>query len=110
MAAAPLGGEVGRLAADASRRMQEGKEEECLAALDRAETLLGTVPEEGIAPKRRQELERRLWWGYTKLGIRRVDGGMWEESLDPLLRALGFQGVGADRQEGKRRPAVRALR
>src|SRR5206468_2208061 len=97
MLAATFGGEVGQLTADAIRRMQEGKEEECLAALDRAETLLGTIPEEGIAPKRRQELERRLWWGYTKLGIRRVDGGMWEEALEPLLRALNFQGVGADR-------------
>src|SRR5439155_18936421 len=81
MLAATFGGEVGQLTADAIRRMQEGKEEECLAALDRAETLLVTIPEEGIAPKRRQELERRLWWGYTKLGIRRVDGGMWEEAL-----------------------------
>src|SRR5262249_35950289 len=59
--AAPFRGEVGQLTADAIRRMQEGKEEECLAALDRAESLLGTIPEEGIAPKRRQELERRLW-------------------------------------------------
>jgi len=109
MLAATFGGEVGQLTADAIRRMQEGKEEECLAALDRAETLLGTIPEEGIPPKRRQELERRLWWGYTKLGIRRVDGGMWEESLDPLLRALGFQGVSADRQDETRGPLVRAL-
>src|SRR5207245_2507869 len=109
MLAATFGGEVGQLTADAIRRMQEGKEEECLAALDRAETLLGTIPEEGIAPKRRQELERRLWWGYTKLGIRRVDGGMWEEALEPLLRALNFQGVGADRQEETRGPLIRAL-
>jgi tetratricopeptide (TPR) repeat protein len=109
MLAATFGGEVGQLTAEAIRRMQEGKEEECLATLDRAETLLGTIPEEGIAPKRRQELERRLWWGYTKLGIKRVDGGMWEEALEPLLRALGFQGVGADRQEETRGPLVRAL-
>src|SRR6266446_1688548 len=109
MLAATFGGEVGQLTADAIRRMQEGKEEECLAALDRAETLLGTIPEEGIAVKRRQELERRLWWGYTKLGIRRVDGGMWEEALEPLLRALNFQGVGADRQEETRGPLIRAL-
>jgi len=109
MLAATFGAEVGQLTADAIRRMQEGKEDECLAALDRAESLLGTIPEEGIAPKRRQELERRLWWGYTKLGIRRVDGAMWEEALDPLLRALGFHGVGADRQEETRGPLVRAL-
>src|ERR1043166_7358694 len=89
--------------------MQEGKEEECLAALDRAETLLGTIPEEGIAPKRRQERDRRLGWEYTKLAIRRVDGGMWEEALEPLLRALNFQGVGADRQEETRGPLIRAL-
>src|SRR5262249_21856686 len=57
MLAATFGGEVGQLTADAIRRMQEGKEDECLAALDRAETLLGTIPEEGSAPERRQELE-----------------------------------------------------
>ncbi len=109
MLAATFGGEVGQLTAEAIRRMQEGKEEECLATLDRAETLLGTIPEEGIPAKRRQELERRLWWGYTKLGIKRVDGGMWEEALEPLLRALGFQAVGADRQEETRGPLLRAL-
>ena len=109
MLAATFGGEVGQLTAEAIRRMQEGKEDECLATLDRAETLLATIPEEGIPAKRRQELERRLWWGYTKLGIKRVDGGMWEEALEPLLRALGFHGVGADRQDETRGPLVRTL-
>ena len=109
MLAVTFGGEVGQLTAEAIRRMQEGKEEECLATLDRAETVLRTIPEEGIPARRRQELERRLWWGYTKLGIKRVDGGLWEEATEPLLRALSFQAVGTGRQEETRGPLVRAL-
>src|SRR5262249_46155574 len=44
MLATTFGAEVGQLTADAIRRMQEGKEDECLATLDRAETLLATIP------------------------------------------------------------------
>jgi tetratricopeptide (TPR) repeat protein len=107
--AATFGGEVGQLTAEAIRRMQEGKEEEAVATLERAETLLATIPADGLPAKRRQELERRLWWSYTKLGLRRVEGGMYEEALPPLLHALGFEGVGPERQEETRGPLVRAL-
>lgn len=107
--AATFGGEVGQLTAEAIRRMQEGKEEEAVATLERAETLLATIPADGLPAKRRQELERRLWWSYTKLGLRRVEGGMYEEALPPLLHALGFTGVGPERQEETRGALVRAL-
>lgn len=106
---ATFGGEIGQLTAEAIRRMQEGKEEEALATLDRAESLLATIPPEAIPPKRRQELERRLWWSYTKLGIRRVEGGMFEEAVGPLMHALSFEGVGPERQEETQGPLVRAL-
>jgi len=102
-------GEVGQLTAEAIRRMQEGKEDEALATLDRAEKLLTTIPEEGLADKRRQELERRLWWSYTKVGLRRLDGGLYEEALAPLLHALHFGSVGPERLDETKRPLVRAL-
>lgn len=104
-----FGGEVGQLTAEAIRRMQEGKEEEALGTLERAESVLATIPADAIPAKRRQELERRLWWSYTKLGLRRVEGGMWEEALPPLMHALSFEGVGPERHEETLGPLVRAL-
>ncbi|MGH7388673.1 MAG: hypothetical protein ACREM3_04360 [Candidatus Rokuibacteriota bacterium] len=102
-------GEVGQLTAEAIRKMQEGKEDDAVATLDRAEALLATIPEEGVPDKRRQELERRLWWSYTKVGMRRLDGGMYEEALGPLLHALHFGSVGPGRLEETKRPLARAL-
>jgi tetratricopeptide (TPR) repeat protein len=102
-------GEVGQLTAEAIRRMQDGREDEALATLDRAETILATIPADGVPDKRRQELERRLWWSYTKLGIRRVENGNYEDALGPLLHALTFDGVGRERQEDTRAPLLRAL-
>ncbi|HEV8641793.1 MAG TPA: hypothetical protein VGV13_11900 [Methylomirabilota bacterium] len=102
-------GEVGQLTAEAIRRMQEGREVEALATLDRAEELLSTITDDGIPEKRRQELERRLWWGYTKVGIGRLEAGLYEEALEPLLHGLGFSSVGAARLEETRRPVVHAL-
>jgi tetratricopeptide (TPR) repeat protein len=103
------GGEVGQLTAEALRRMRDGKEMEALAALERAEELLGAIPEDGLPERRRQELERRLWWSYTKVGIRWLEGGMYEEALSPLLHALRFVSVGPNRLEETRRPLIRAL-
>lgn len=109
MMAATFGGEVGQLTAEAIRRLQEGREEEALAALDRAETVLATIPDDGLPPRRRQELERRLWWGFTRLGIARVEGGRLQEAVEPLMRALAFPAVGPERQEETRAPLARAL-
>jgi hypothetical protein len=89
--------------------MQEGKEVEALATLDRAEELLAATPDEGLTERRRQELERRLWWSYTKVGIRRLESGLPEDALEPLRRALRFTSVGAGRLEETRRPLARAL-
>jgi tetratricopeptide (TPR) repeat protein len=103
------GGEVGQLTAEALRRMRDGKEAEALATLKRAEELLAVIPEEGLPERRRQELERRLWWSYTKVGIRWLEGDMYEEALSPLLHALRFGSVGPNRLEETRRPLIRAL-
>ncbi|MGH7313839.1 MAG: hypothetical protein ACREJV_11745, partial [Candidatus Rokuibacteriota bacterium] len=103
------GGEVGQLTAEALRRMRDGKEVEALATLERAEELLAVIPEEGLPERRRQELERRLWWSYTKVGIRWLEGDMYEEAISPLLHALRFGSVGPNRLEETRRPLIRAL-
>lgn len=102
-------GEVGQLTAEALRRMQEGREAEALATLEQAEELLAATPEDGLSERRRQELERRLWWSYTKVGMRRLESGQGEDAVMPLLRALRFESVGDERLEETRRPLVRAL-
>ena len=43
--------------------MQEGRESEALAVLQRAEELLGAIPAEALPPTRRDEVDQRLWWG-----------------------------------------------
>lgn len=102
-------GEVGQLTAEAIRRIQDGREAEALATLGRAEKLLATIPEDGLTERRRHELEQRLWWGYTKVGMERVESGLYEEALEPLLHALGFASVGPLRLQETRRPLVQAL-
>ncbi|HEY7649885.1 MAG TPA: hypothetical protein VID04_12855 [Methylomirabilota bacterium] len=102
-------GEVGQLTAEALRSMREGKENEALAALERAETLLASIPEDSVPERRRQELERRLWWSYTKVGVRWVEGGTYHQAVAPLLRALRFASVGVERLDETRRPLARAF-
>jgi tetratricopeptide (TPR) repeat protein len=91
-------GEIGQLTAQAIASMQDARESEALGALQRAETLLGSIADEALTPKRREEVDRRLWWGYNKLGTRRLAAGEFEEALEPLLHAARFPGVGPDRQ------------
>jgi tetratricopeptide (TPR) repeat protein len=102
-------GEVGQLTAEALRRMRDGDEGAALSTLDRAEAMLAAIPEESVPERRRQELERRLWWSYTKVGIRWVEGGMNEQALAPLLHALRFANVGPQRLDETRRALARAF-
>lgn len=104
-----FGGEIGQLTAQAIRSMQEERESEALASLQRAEELLAAVPDEALPPKRREEVDQRLWWGYTRLGIRRVESGEYEAALEPLIHALRFADIGPDRQGETRAALVRAL-
>ena len=104
-----FGGEIGQLTAQAILGMQEGRESEALSVLKRAEELLAAVPADTLAPSRRDEVDQRLWWGYAELGSRRLDAGGYEEALDPLLHALRFTSIGAERQAETRAAVVRAL-
>jgi tetratricopeptide (TPR) repeat protein len=104
-----FGGEIGQLTAQAILSMQEGRESDAVAALQRAEELLGTIPTDALAPARREEVDQRLWWGYAELGSRRLDAGDYEEALDPLIHALRFTSIGPERQAETRGAVVRAL-
>jgi len=103
------GGEIGQLTAQAIRSMQAARETEALAALERAEELLDHVHDAALPPKRREEVDRRLWWGYKKLGRRRAQAGEYEGAVEALAHALRFAGVGTDRQADTRAALVRAL-
>jgi tetratricopeptide (TPR) repeat protein len=104
-----FGGEIGQLTAQAIRSMQEERESEALASLQRAEELLAAIPDEALPPKRREEVDQRLWWGYTRLGIRRVESGEYEAAIEPLVHALRFVAINPDRQAETRAALVRAL-
>ena len=104
-----FGGEIGQLTAQAILSMQEGRESEAVAALQRAEELLETIPTDALAQARREEVDQRLWWGYAELGSRRLDAGDYEEALDPLIHALQFTSIGPERQAETRGAVVRAL-
>ena len=104
-----FGGEIGQLTAQAIRSVQEERESEALASLQRAEELLAAIPDEALPPKRREEVDQRLWWGYTRLGLRRVESGEYEAALEPLVHALQFTDIGPERQEETRAALVRAL-
>jgi tetratricopeptide (TPR) repeat protein len=103
------GGEIGQLTAQAIRAMQAARETEALAALERAEDLLESIHDEALPPERREEVDRRLWWGYKKLGRRRAQAGEYEGAVDALAHALRFAGMGTDRQADTRAALVRAL-
>src|SRR5205809_8023332 len=67
------------------------------------------MPDEALPPKRREEVDQRLWWGYTRLGVRRLEAGDYEDAVDPLVRALRLPDVSPDRQSETRAALVRAL-
>lgn len=106
---ATFSGEIGQLTASAIRTLEDEREREAQSFLQRAEGILSAMPADAITPKRREDANRRLWWGYTKLGMRRVEAGEYEEALEPLFHALGIRDIDPERQQETREALVRAL-
>ena len=102
-------GEIGQLTASAIRALEDEREGEALTFLQRAEGVLKSVPSEALTSKRREEVNRRLWWGYTKLGMQRVEAGEHEGALEPLFHALRIGEINPERQQETREAIVRAL-
>jgi hypothetical protein len=92
-------GEIGQLTAQAMRGVQDGREADAVAALERVEALLERLSDAALSPERREEVGRRLSWGYRKLGERRLEAGDDEGALEPLLRALVHEGDAARQRE-----------
>ncbi len=102
-------GEIGQLSASAIRALEDEREGEALTFLQRAEEILTSVPPESLTSKRRDEVNRRLWWGYTKLGMGRVEAGEHEDAIEPLFHALRIGETSSERQQETREAIVRAL-
>jgi hypothetical protein len=101
-------GEIGQLTAQAIRSVQDARDADALRALQRAEMLMATLNDEALSAKRREEVDRRLWWAYSKLGERRLEAGEYETALEPLVHALGYD-VGTEQHEETRALLERAL-
>lgn len=101
-------GEIGQLTARAMRSLQEGREADALKGLQRAEKLLGALRDDALPAARRQEVERRLWSGYTRLGMRRLAAGDPGTAIDALAQALRYD-AGAERRVETRALLTRAL-
>ncbi len=101
--------EIGQLTAQAIRSVQDGKDGEALETLERAERLAAALPEGAVADERREEFERRLWWGYTKVGLRRCEVRNFDGAVEPLFHALHLGGIDPERADETRAALVRAL-
>jgi len=102
-------GEIGQLIADATGTLADEQGREALASLERAEGLLSSIADDALTPKLRENFRRRLWWGYAKLGLRRVEAGEFENALEPLFHALKIGPADRERQQDTRQALVRAL-
>ena len=100
-------GEVGRFTGQALE--SAGDVSEVLALMDRAEEAVRRMPPDALTAEQEEDLRRRLWWGHTKLGVERIEGGDPEAALPLLYRALGLPDMDAERQAQTRRALARAL-
>lgn len=101
--------EVEQLAAQAIRDLDEDREGEAVTLLQRAERVLASIPTDAIVKDQLGEMNRRLWWGYTKLGFRRVEAGQYADAIEPLFHALRIQEADPERQGETRAGLVVAL-
>lgn len=102
-----LAGQVTTLTADAIASVEEGRDWDAVAALERVDALVKAA--RGVPAERAEEMTRQLWWALTKLGARRVEAREFEDALDPLFRALRLGGIEPARRDETRWTMLRAL-
>jgi hypothetical protein len=100
-------GEIGRLTGQALN--PEVEVEEQVARLAEAEGIIRDLPEDALTESKGEDLVRRVWWGYMKLGTQRVEARDLDGALEPLYRALRLGEVDADRQQETRRLLLETL-
>jgi hypothetical protein len=76
--------------------------------LEGAEAIVRGLP--SSASHQMNELRRRLWWSYTKLGVQRMEGGdEGAAALEPLYHALHLAAGDADRETETRQCLAQGL-
>jgi hypothetical protein len=104
---AELRREIDRLTAAAIRGGHD--DGHAVGGLDRAEALLGALPDGAIGAAHRAAVAQRIWRGRSKLGFRRLRLGQLDAAADTLFHALAMRGIGRRRQRQVRDALVRTL-
>jgi hypothetical protein len=104
-----MSGEARQATAEALSCTRVGRADEAMAALLRAQSLIGAIGADALGARRRRELERRLWSGYVELGVDLVEAGAQDAALAPLFRALSFSEAEGERGRQVRGMLTRAL-
>jgi tetratricopeptide (TPR) repeat protein len=104
-----MSGEARHATAEALSCTRGGRGDEAMAALLRAQSLIEAIDADALGARRRRELERRLWSGYVKLGVDRVEAGAQDAGLAALFRALSLSEAGSERGRQVRGVLARAL-
>jgi len=99
-------GEVTRLTGQA---LESDDLDAAIRTLQSAEAVVRDLPESASASPRIPELRRRLWWGYTKLGVERLEGDDEGAALEPLYHALRLAEGDADRATETRHSLAQGL-
>ena len=108
MASTALSREIGRLTAPAIRAAS-ADDRLAVAALESAQAMLSSMLDTALAPQQRLAMIRRIWRGYSGLGIWRLKAGHLEAALEALFHALGMKEVDPRRQGGVRDGLIQAL-
>ena len=98
--------EITALTTRAVESVERGREAEALRALARVEDLSKSP---GLPPSAKSEIDRHLWWSYTRLGVARVEAKDFEEALDPLFRAIRVRSIDPAKYDETRWAMVKAL-
>jgi hypothetical protein len=99
--------EVDRLTAPIVRGAKnEGR---AVSGLERAESTLAAVQDLDLPARHRLAMARRVWLGYAKLGMARLQAGNLDSATAVFLHALGMREIGRRRQRHVREALVKAL-
>jgi hypothetical protein len=105
--AACLRREIERLTAPVIRGAKN--ESRALGALELAESTFASVEDLDLPARQRLAAGRRIWRGYAKLGMARLQAGSLDAATEALLHALGLPEIGRRRQRHVRDALVKAI-
>jgi hypothetical protein len=84
-------------------------ETRALGALERGESTLASVQDLDLPARQRTAMARRIWRGYAKLGMARLQAGSLDAATEALLHAISMPEIGRRRQRHVRDAVVKAI-